>query len=336
MYTSQKSRIDRSKERSIFKICERGSDVSILHLSEVYSAKATNIGGNLESSIYDFVELTKPSVTLLVVLSSITGMILANGEIHPITAIISTIATALGSASAAVFNMWYDRDIDALMLRTQKRPIVKGAVEADDAIVFSFILGIFAISLMAACVNYKSSFLLLFSILFYTVIYTMCLKRRTDQNIVIGGAAGSFPPIIGWMSVTDSISIEPIILFIMIFFWTPAHFWALAIYRRKEYAMCNVPMLPVTKGVKHTKKQILAYSIMTVIVSLMPYFIGMSRLIYLVAALFLGAKFIYSAYFLNKEKEAGSALKLFLFSITYLFLLFIILIIDHYVPITIT
>jgi protoheme IX farnesyltransferase len=290
----------------------------------------------VESSIKDFFELTKPTVTLLVVLSSITGIVLAPGQIHPLIAILSTIATGLGSASAAIFNMWYDRDIDSVMIRTQKRPIVKGVVDPDDAIVFSLLLGVLSISLMCGCVNYKSGFMLLFSILFYVVIYTVWLKRRTDQNIVIGGAAGSFPPVIGWLSVTNSFDFEPWALFALIFFWTPAHFWALAIYRMKEYALCNVPMLPVTRGVEHTKSQIVLYTILTCITSLVPYFMGMSHFIYLVTALLFGARFVHMSYLLKKEQVSAAALKVFLFSITYLFALLISLIIDHYVPISIT
>jgi protoheme IX farnesyltransferase len=295
------------------------------------------IENSSESSIKDFIELTKPSVTLLVVLSGATGMLIAKGNIHPLIAIIATIATALGSASAAVFNMWYDRDIDSIMARTQKRPIVAGKINADDAIIFSLLLGIMALSLMAACVNYSASLWLLASILFYIIIYTVWLKRRTDQNIVIGGAAGSFPPIIGWVSVTGgTVSIEPLLLFLLIFFWTPAHFWALAIYRCKEYASCNVPMLPVTKGIAHTKTQIIIYSLATILISLVPYFIGMSHLIYLITTCACGTRFLYLAYLLKTEQGTSHALKLFLFSITYLFSLLISMIIDHYVPISFT
>ena len=172
-----------------------------------------------ESKIYDFITLTKPTVTGLVVLSSITGMILAPGTIDPLVAIIAIIATGLGSASAAVFNMWYDRDIDAIMERTKIRPLVTKVIEPDDAIVFSLLIGIIAIALMASCVNYISSLILFCSIICYCLIYTIWLKRKTDLNIVIGGAAGSFPPIIGWLNVTSHMTLEPIILFLIIFFY---------------------------------------------------------------------------------------------------------------------
>ena len=284
-----------------------------------------------ESRVRDFIELTKPTVTLLVVLSSLTGMLLAGASIHPLIAIISTIATASGSASAAVFNMWYDLDIDAIMTRTQKRPLVRGSIHPDDAIVFSLILGIFAVSLMAAFVNYQSSLLLLFSILFYVVIYTMWLKRSSDQNIVIGGIAGSLPPIIGWISTGDSLRTLPIILFLLIFFWTPAHFWALAIYRAQDYASCAVPMLPVTKGIDYTKKQIFIYTILAVLTSSIPCLLQDAGLIYAVTAGCCGLRFFYLAYLLLKEEGFSYAMKLFLNSITYLFIILISLIIDHYV-----
>jgi protoheme IX farnesyltransferase len=296
----------------------------------MFSAQVTNMT-TTESSLRDFIELTKPTVTLLVVLSSLTGMFLAPGHIHPLVAIVSTIAIAFGSASSAVFNMWYDRDIDAIMTRTQKRPLVRGSIHPDDAIVFSLILGVFAISLMAAFVNYQSSLILLFSILFYVVIYTMWLKRSTDQNIVIGGIAGSLPPIIGWMSVSDSLAALPIILFLLIFFWTPAHFWALAICRKQDYAACSVPMLPVTKGVDYTKKQIFIYTLLVFITSLVPCLLQYAGVVYGIVAACFGLRFLYLAYLLLKEDGFSYAMKLFLNSITYLFVILISLIIDHYV-----
>ena len=289
-----------------------------------------------ESSIADFITLTKPSVTLLVVLSSVTGMLLSPAHINPVVAVIAIIATSLGSASSAVFNMWYDLDIDSTMKRTQKRPLVRRVIDPEDAIVFSFILGIIALTLMAACVNYQSSLLLFFSMMFYCLIYTVWLKRRTDLNIVIGGAAGSFPPIIGWMSTGAPLTIEPFILFAIIFFWTPPHFWALAIYRSEEYRLCGVPMLPVTRGFDHTKTQILLYTIITVLLSLIPAFLGTSGAIYLVTAIICGGRFLHLAYLLKKEEGITLSIKLFLFSITYLFALLISLIIDHYAYIAIT
>ena len=289
-----------------------------------------------DSSIKDFIVLTKPSVTALVVLSSITGMILAPGYIDPFTAIIATIATALGSASAAVFNMWYDRDIDQLMPRTQNRPLVTKVIEQDDAIVFCVILGIFGLSLMAACVNYVSSLMLLCSMLFYCVIYTIWLKRSSDMNIVIGGAAGSFPPIIGWLNVCDYLTWQPIILFLIIFFWTPAHFWALAIYRSKEYELCHVPMLPVTRGIDHTKTQILIYTLLTVLFSAAPCVCNSCGIIYAISTIGLGVRFIKIAYDLKKQQGHSLAMKLFLYSIFYLFALLISFIIDHYVFFAIT
>ena len=287
-----------------------------------------------ESTVGDFIELTKPSVTLLVVLSCAVGMVMAPLKVHHLVAWIALIATALASGGSAAFNMWYDRDIDALMIRTQNRPIVRAVIQPDDALVFAVALSLIAITLMAGCVSYVSALLLLLSIVFYCLVYTVWLKRLTAQNIVIGGIAGSIPPIIGWFSVSQTFAIEPIILFLLIFFWTPAHFWALAIHRRQEYAACKVPMLPITKGINYTKKSILFYVVATIASSLALCFTNSTGLIYLISATCLAARFLYLAILLYYERI--TAIKLFLFSIAYLFILFAAIIIDHYVYIAIT
>ena len=308
-------------------------------LNEKKEESNTRDSTDKDSSVKDYFTLTKPSVTLLVVISCITGMVVASSndasgntfaQTHPLVIIATVVATALGSASAAVFNMWYDRDIDSVMKRTKHRPIVREVVHPDDAIVFSFLLGAFALMIMFLFVNVKASVLLLVSILFYVIIYTCILKRSTIQNIVIGGAAGSFPPVIGWTSVTNSIDAHSFILFLLIFFWTPPHFWALALHRKDDYSSCNVPMMPCVKGDLYTKKQILIYTVITFIVSLLPFVFKISGILYLCVALIAGFQFLKHSLRLLCLPQANLAIKLFGFSITYLFILLFGLILDHY------
>ena len=292
-----------------------------------------------DSTVADYICLTKPSVTLLVVFSYVAGLLLAGGCGSIIIDAISVLATALASASSAAFNMWYDRDIDALMERTQKRPVASGVIAADDCLVFSFVLGLMALCLMASCVNYQAAALLFISMMFYCVVYTVILKRRTDQNIVIGGIAGSFPPLIGALAATGQVSTVTMLLFLLIFLWTPAHFWALAICRANEYRLCSVPMLPLTRGVVITKWYILAYTLLTICCSFTPCFMGEQRsgLIYFAAASFSAARFIYLALqMLRSGDSKDGAIELFLFSISYLFILLITIVVDHYVFISIT
>lgn len=285
------------------------------------------------TSIKDFITLMKPTVTLLVVISGVAGLILAKTQIDLSTALISITCIALGSGGAAAFNMWYDQDIDSIMPRTQNRPIVRGAISSEEAGIFSFTLSLISVVLMAFFVNLKASILLLFSILFYTLIYTVWLKRSTYYNIVIGGIAGSLPPVIGWFCATDSISSTPWIIFLLIFFWTPAHFWALAIARYEDYKLCNVPMLPVVKGIKRTKIEILLYTIATVAISFVPYFMGFASWLYLIVTFMCGIKFIYSAFLLFKSLDTKrTCYEFFLFSIVYMFLLLLALIVDQYIP----
>ena len=281
------------------------------------------------SSVSDYVALTKPRVMSLVVFSSIAGMFVAPGHIHPLLAFVSILCIATASGASAAINMWYDRDIDAIMLRTRQRPIVRGAIEPSEALAFGVILGLFSVVLMTISISSLAGMLLLAAILFYVFIYTVWLKRSSVQNIVIGGAAGAFPPMIGWVCVTNHISIEPIILFAIIFLWTPPHFWALALIKSDDYRMCNIPMMPVVKGDLYTKKQILAYTILMAVVSIAPVFVGMSGYFYLATALFMNAIFIYYAATLLRSNENKLASKLFLFSIIYLFLIFGFMMIDH-------
>jgi len=282
---------------------------------------------NLGSSVKDYLMLMKPRVMSLVVFTAISGMLLAPGNIHPLIAFVSILCITIGAGSAAAINMWYDRDIDAIMKRTQKRPIVTGAVKADEALAFGIITGTMAIIMMAVSVNIISAALLAFTILYYIYIYTIWLKRTSVQNVVIGGVSGALPPIIGWASVTGNISWQAFSLFAIIFIWTPPHSWALALYRSADYKNCNIPMMPVIKGVLYTKKQIMFYSILMFFISLWPYFLNISSHLYLITAIISGLIFLYYAVNLFADTEQNHvAKKLFWYSIFYLFIIFFSLI----------
>ena len=282
---------------------------------------------NLGGSVKDYLMLMKPRVMSLVVFTAISGMLLAPGNIHPLIAFVSILCITIGAGSAAAINMWYDRDIDAIMKRTQKRPIVTGAVKADEALAFGIITGTMAIIMMAVSVNIISAALLAFTILYYIYIYTIWLKRTSVQNVVIGGVSGALPPIIGWASVTSNISWQAFSLFAIIFIWTPPHSWALALYRSADYKNCNIPMMPVIKGVLYTKKQIMLYSILMFFISLWPYFLNISSHLYLITAIISGLIFLYYAVNLFADTEQNHvAKKLFWYSIFYLFIIFFSLI----------
>jgi len=282
-----------------------------------------NIGG----SVKDYFMLMKPRVMSLVVFTAVSGMLLAPGNIHPLIAFVAVLCITIGAGSAATINMWYDRDIDAIMKRTQKRPIVTGTVKADEALAFGAITGIIAVIMMAVSVNIISAVLLAFTILYYVYIYTIWLKRTSVQNVVIGGVSGALPPIIGWTSVTGNISWQAFSLFAIIFIWTPPHSWALALYRADDYKNCNVPMMPVIKGILYTKKQIMLYSILMFFISLAPYFLNISSYLYLITAIISGLIFLYYAVNLFTDTEQNQvAKKLFWYSILYLFIIFLSLI----------
>lgn len=275
------------------------------------------------SSVKDYFLLMKPRVMSLVVFTSLVGLLLAPGTIHPFIGIITILCITLGSGSAAAINMWYDRDIDALMLRTEKRPLITGALEPDEALSFGIITGTAAVILMTVCVNLMSGFLLLATILYYVFIYTIWLKRSSPQNVVIGGVAGAIPPMIGWAAVTSDIRLESLVLFMIIFLWTPPHSWALALYRLEDYQNCRVPMLPAVKGKLYTKIQILLYSILMLAGSFVPFFIGMSGILYLITSAILGIGFLYYTVMLFFDQSEKAAKKLFLYSIFYLFVVFL-------------
>ncbi len=277
----------------------------------------------------DFLTLAKPGVLILVVYTAAAGLFLSPSPLHPFLSLIAIFAISLGSAGAAAFNMWYDRDIDLIMKRTQKRPLPQGHIAPNDALAFAWLLSITSVMLLYMATNFLAASLLAFSIFFYAVIYTVFLKRSTSQNIVIGGAAGAFPPVIGWAAATNSLAgFEPWILFAIIFIWTPSHFWALAVYRSEDYKKAKIPMMPLTAGIKKTKKQIVFYSILLVITSLSILFVKPISPFYITSALLLGAFYIALSLKLYASSKPSYGMKLFGYSIFYLFFLFSSLLID--------
>ncbi len=285
------------------------------------------------SGIGDFIELLKPRVMSLVVFTALTGMIAAPGSIHPVLGVIALLAIAIGAGAAGALNMWYDADIDARMARTAARPIPRGRLTADEALNFGAVLSVFSILTLGVLVNWTAGLLLAITIGFYLFIYTMWLKRLTPQNIVIGGAAGSFPPMIGWAAVTGGVSMDSVLMFLIIFVWTPPHFWALALYRCRDYERVGVPMLPVVAGPTETRRQIWLYSLALVPLAMLPSAIGLAGVVYGVSSGVLGAIFLYLAWRVRKITEGRdadrAAKQLFAFSILYLFLLFAVILGEH-------
>lgn len=284
--------------------------------------------------VRDYVALLKPRVMSLVVFTALVGMVAAPGGLHPLLAGIALLAIAIGAGASGALNMWYDADIDARMARTAARPVPRGKVTPEEALVFGTVLSILSVMSLGLLVNWTAGALLAITIGFYIFIYTMWLKRRTPQNIVIGGAAGAFPPMVGWAAVTGGVSIESIIMFAIIFMWTPPHFWALSLYRARDYERVGVPMLPVVAGLKETRRQILIYSVLLVLVGLAPWFVDLGGLAYLVTSVVLGGYFLWLAVDVYKIQEEGSnadarAKRLFVFSIYYLFALFAVLLGEH-------
>jgi len=283
-------------------------------------------------SIADFLSLCKVKVVSLIMLTAIIGMFLATPDIPPWHLVtLGSIGIAFASMSAATFNHVIDQKIDEEMSRTEHRPLPEGKMTTRTALSFGLLLGILGIAILAIGVNLLTAILTLFALIGYAVFYTLYLKRATPQNIVIGGAAGAAPPLLGWTAITNSIDPGALLLFLIIFIWTPPHFWALAIHRRDEYAKVNIPMLPVTHGSQYTRLQILLYTILLVVITVLPYLTGMSGLIYLAGALLLGIGFLYFAVRLLKSPEDKRLpMRTFGYSINYLMLLFIILLVDHY------
>jgi protoheme IX farnesyltransferase len=282
-----------------------------------------------ETKISDHIALLKPRVMSLVVFTGLCGMLAAPGHIHPILGAIVLLALAVGAGAAGAINMWYDRDIDAVMKRTQNRPIPAGLVNPAEALGFGIVLSFLAVMLMALAAGWVPAAILAFANLFYSVIYTVWLKRRTPQNIVIGGAAGAFPPMIGWAAVTGGVDLSSIVLFALIFFWTPPHFWALALFSSDDYARANIPMLPVVRGAPETKRQMLAYTIVLFPLAVAPYYLGVAGLGYALVAFILSFLFIVSALRVLKEKEGTRAARqMFGYSVFYLFAIFAALVVD--------
>ncbi len=276
----------------------------------------------------DFVALLKPRVMSLVVFSGFAGLVAAPGQIHPLLAAVAVLCIAVGAGAAGAINMWYDRDIDAVMERTRRRPIPCGRVAPEDALAFGVVLSLFSVMLMGLAVNWTAALLLALANGFYVFVYTIWLKRRTPQNIVIGGAAGAFPPMIGWAAVTGTVSLESAVLFMIIFMWTPPHFWALSLYRDGDYAKAGVPMLPVVAGKAQTKRQMLLYSLLLAPLSVMPAVLGTAGWVYGAAAALLSVLLIALNFRVIADDSDRSARQMFAFSILYLFLLFTLLIID--------
>ena len=286
----------------------------------------------LAARLSDFVALTKPRVMALATFTAFVGWTVAPHVTEPLRAFVALLAIAAGAGAAGALNMWYDADIDAIMTRTSMRPIPRGRVSRLEALVFGLALAIGAVLLLALTANLAAATLLGGTIVFYAVVYTAWLKRSTPQNIVIGGVAGALPPVIGWAAATGGVGIEPLSLFLIIFLWTPPHFWALALNRADEYARAGVPMLPVVCGRAATKRQILTYSVLLVAASALPWVAGLAGAVYAASAAFCGAIFVGLALELRTSGEAEdrrTARRLFLFSITYLFVLFAALLLDH-------
>ena len=296
---------------------------------------ALPVAGLNEPTVGDFVQLMKPRVMSLVVLTALTGIVAAPGTLHPILGLIAILCIAVGAGASGALNMWYDADIDAKMQRTAARPIPRGQVTADEALAFGVVLSVGSVLMLGLLVNWVAGGLLALTIAFYIFVYTMWLKRRTPQNIVIGGAAGAFPPMVGWAAVTGGISLESVVLFLIIFFWTPPHFWALALYRSRDYERVGVPMLPVVAGPAATRRQIMIYSLILAPLAVVPWFIGLGGISYLATSVALGAAFLYYAWNVTQVTEGregdAAAKQLFLFSILYLFALFIVLLVEHVV-----
>ncbi len=280
-----------------------------------------------------YYELTKPKVVALILFTALIGMLLAPSEgAFPVQAVVfGLIGIGFGSAAGAAFNHIIDESIDRKMQRTKNRPLPTNALPRKNATIFAFSLAILSTTILLVFVNQITAWLTLISMIGYAVIYTIYLKRTTPQNIIWGGAAGAMPPVLGWTAVTGSLHTEALLLFLIIFVWTPPHFWALAIKRREEYKKVDIPMLPVTHGVEFTKEQVLLYTVMLLAVSLFPFITRMSGLLYLSAAVILGVVFVYHAWRLHQEPSDKNAMKAFGFSIFYLSALFLFLLIDHYI-----
>jgi protoheme IX farnesyltransferase len=294
------------------------------------TARAGELAGFADLS--DYVALLKPRVMSLVVFTALVGLVRAHADLHPVLGFTALLCIAIGAGAAAILNMWWDADIDAKMARTASRPIPAGRIEPSEALAFGLMLAVASVVMLGLFVGLLAAGLLGFTIFFYVVIYTMWLKRLTAQNIVIGGAAGALPPVIAWAAATGMVGLESLILFLIVFFWTPPHFWALALLRRDEYARAGVPMLPVVAGGAETRRQILIYAAVLAPLGLAPALLGFAGLSFGIAAGVLGACFLGLAFEVWRQREGTlantAARRLFAFSVLYLFLLFAALLLD--------
>jgi protoheme IX farnesyltransferase len=294
------------------------------------AGQSENVNAQFSAAeVGDFLALLKPRVMSLVIFTAFVGLVLAPVPMHPVMAFTALLCIAVGAGAAGALNMWYDADIDARMQRTSARPIPAGRILPGEALGFGLMLAGFSVVVLSLLVNVVAGALLAFTIFFYVVIYTMWLKRWTPQNIVIGGAAGAFPPMIGWAAATGGVSLESVLLFLIIFFWTPPHFWALSLYRADDYARAGIPMLPVVRGERETRLQILLYTLLLVPLGIAPWLIGFTGPIYGAVATVTGAVMLALAIRLLSERSDRAAKHLFAFSILYLFLLFAFLLIDR-------
>ena len=286
----------------------------------------------MNNTIKNYYELCKPNVVLMMLITALVGSLLASKTLAPLSLIaFAMLGIALCASSAAAINQIIDRKTDANMNRTENRPIPQGQVSPVNASIFAFILGSLGAAILVIYVNTLTALLTLASLIGYAFVYTVYLKRATPQNIVIGGLAGAAPPLLGWTAVTNSIDPNSLLLVLIIFAWTPPHFWALAIHRKEDYAKENIPMLPVTHGVQFTKLQIILYTIILILVSLLPFVVMMSGILYFISALILGVIFLYYAVRLYFEEDNASAFPTFVYSIYYIFLIFAALLIDHFI-----
>jgi heme o synthase len=285
-----------------------------------------------EAGVADYIALLKPRVMSLVIFTALVGLVIAPGHVHPVLGFTSILCIAVGAGASGALNMWYDSDIDAKMSRTANRPIPRGRITRPEALTFGMTLAFFSVMTLGILVNWIAGALLAFTIFFYVVIYTMLLKRWTAQNIVIGGAAGALPPVVAWAAATGSLSVEPVLLFLIIFFWTPPHFWALALFRSDDYARAGVPMLPVVAGPDATRLQILLYTLVLVVVAVSPWPLGYFDAVYGATSLILGGGMLALALNVYRRREGREALRatrsLFAFSIFYLFALFATLLVE--------
>ncbi len=281
------------------------------------------------AAVADYWEILKPRVMSLVVFTGLVGLAVAPGRLHPVLAAVAILCIAMGAGAAGAINMWYDRDIDAVMRRTAQRPLPSGRMLPGEALGFGVVLGVGSVLVMGLAVNWVAAGLLALTIAFYVLVYTIWLKRRTPQNIVIGGAAGAFPPLIGWAAVTGDIGWGAVALFAIVFFWTPPHFWALSLYRSEEYAAAGVPMLPVVAGPAETRRQMLLYTVVLWPVAAAPWLLGVAGVVYGLGALALSIAFTALAVQVLRDRTDRSARRMFAYSLLYLFLVFSLLLVDR-------